>query len=56
MSVDTEDILTTFSGAHEGTGENGGSLTGDPIGMKEDDSSSGDEEGQGAKGISFDFE
>ena len=56
MSVDTEDILTNFSGAHEGTGENGGSLTGDPIGMKEDDSSSGDEEGQGAKGISFDFE
>lgn len=60
MSVDTEDILTTWSGAHEGTGENGGSLTGDPIGMKDDNSLSsggeGDDESQGAKGITFDFE
>lgn len=58
MSVDTEDILTTWSGGHEATG-NGNQLTGDPIGTKEDYSTSNNveiDESQGAKGISFDFE
>lgn len=59
MSVDTEDILTTWSGGHEATGEEGGKLTGSSIGTKEvytTFSSSEDEEKDGAKGISFDFE
>lgn len=52
MSVDTEDILTNFSNAQEVTGGN----LGESIPHREDDSFSGDEEGQGAKGITFDFE
>ena len=61
MSVDTEDILTTWSGGHEATGAGGGQLTGGSVGsgVKQDyfndaDSKSGEDEG--AKGISFDFE
>lgn len=58
-TVETEDIMMRWSGGHEGTGDKGGSLTGDPIWLTTDNKPSTtttDEESQGAKGISFDFE
>lgn len=58
MSVDTEDILTNFSNAQEVTGGNLGENIGG--GRIKDNTSTftsiEDQEKDGAKGISFDFE
>ena len=62
MSVDTEDILTTWSGASQAKDSGNGTaalVPGGQIDMTDDTKKTGsvnDAEGQGAKGISFDFE
>lgn len=58
MKVESE-CMTPFSGGHEATEAGGGHLIGDPIGIKEDTSTEEDpwdDESQGAKRFSFDFE
>ncbi|MFW5595879.1 MAG: hypothetical protein ACOCOG_04115 [Prevotella sp.] len=59
MSVDTEDILTTWSGASQAKDSGNGTAALVPGDMTDDTKKTGsvnDAEGQGAKGISFDFE
>lgn len=59
-TVETEDIIC-WTGGHEATGAGGGQLTGSSVGsgVKQDNSTdpnSDFNEGEGAKGITFDFE